>query len=46
MYVMWEHEPDMIKAAHGIDGDDEVSSPRHDRRCTCLLLQLYVRAER
>ncbi|CAM9653891.1 unnamed protein product [Ascophyllum nodosum] len=24
MYVMWEHEPDMIKAAHGIDGDDEI----------------------
>ena len=24
MYVMWEHEPAIIKAAHDIDSDDEV----------------------
>lgn len=24
MYIMWEHEPEIIKAAHGVDGDEEV----------------------
>ncbi|CAM9808776.1 unnamed protein product [Ectocarpus sp. 6 AP-2014] len=24
MYVMWEHEPDIIKAAHGINTDEEL----------------------
>lgn len=24
MYIMWEHEPDIIKAAHGVDTDEEV----------------------
>eukprot|EP00903_Cladosiphon_okamuranus_P005882 g5818.t1 len=24
MYIMWEHEPDVIKAAHGVDSDEEL----------------------
>eukprot|EP00752_Nemacystus_decipiens_P007122 g6379.t1 len=24
MYIMWEHEPDIIKASHGVDTDDEL----------------------
>lgn len=29
MYVMWEHEPDIIKAAHDIQSDDEVGRLLH-----------------
>lgn len=29
MYVMWEHEPEIIKAAHNIESDDEVRVRLH-----------------